>query len=527
MVRLSRAAPALIALAAAVGAATVGVALGTYAVGGSDSSCYALMAEAFASGELQPTSALAAQVPWPDASKTFTAGGFLPSETNLAAAAPVCAPGFSLLLAPLVSVGGGDALFFVSPIAAAVLVWTTFLAGRALGGPLAGAMAAVLIAVSPPVLYQVVQPMNDVTTAALWMLTFVSLIHGRWGLAGAMCGLALLVRPNLLPLAVIAMAFVIVVRGRMNPVAVVPGLTSFCLAALPFGVAVLGLNSLLYGSPARTGYGEPAHLFALAHVAVNARRYFGWLLDTHTVFPLLGFAAPVVVPRHRQPGVALALAFVAATCGIYAMYTPFDDWSYLRFLLPAIALMLVLSCTVTVAVVERMMSGFRPTSMTWRSLTEAVVLAALTTVLAMFSVRAAGERQAFALRSLEQRYRSAGVIIRERLPPGAVVFSVWDSGAVRFHGGRDALAWEGLDPAWLDRSVIWLQQQGRSPYFLFESWEEPAFRSRFGSTSDIGKLDWPPKYEIDRKVRLYDPRDRERYHRGEVVDTEFVWPMRR
>ena len=33
---------------------------GTYAAGGSDSSCYALMADAFASGRLQPSSALAA-----------------------------------------------------------------------------------------------------------------------------------------------------------------------------------------------------------------------------------------------------------------------------------------------------------------------------------------------------------------------------------------------------------------------------------------------------------------------------------
>ena len=53
-------------------------------------------------------------------------------------------------------------------------------------------------------LYQVVQPMNDVTTAALWMATFVALLRRRWALAGVCCGLALLVRPNLLPLALVA-----------------------------------------------------------------------------------------------------------------------------------------------------------------------------------------------------------------------------------------------------------------------------------------------------------------------------------
>jgi hypothetical protein len=57
----------LVAIAAAAGLAATGVFYGTYAAGGSDSSCYALMAEAFASGRLQPSSPLVSEVPWPDA----------------------------------------------------------------------------------------------------------------------------------------------------------------------------------------------------------------------------------------------------------------------------------------------------------------------------------------------------------------------------------------------------------------------------------------------------------------------------
>ena len=141
-------------------------------------------------------------------------------------------------------------------------------------------------------------------------------------------------------------------------------------------------------------------------------------------------------------------------------------------------------------------------------------------------MRTADDRLAFKLKFLEQRYRSAGLIVRDRLPPNAVVLSVWDSGAVRFHGRKEALSWAGLDPAWLDRSLAWLGEHGRTPYILVESWEEPAFRSRFGNDSDIGKLDWPPKYEIDRVVRIFDPRDRAKYDRGENVSTEYLWPLR-
>ena len=100
-------------------------------------------------------------------------------------------------------------MFILTPIAGALLVWLTFVAGRNLAGPIAGAMAAVLIASSPATLYQVVQPMNDVTTAALWRATFAALIQRRRAIAGICCGAALLVRPNLLPLALVAGIFVI------------------------------------------------------------------------------------------------------------------------------------------------------------------------------------------------------------------------------------------------------------------------------------------------------------------------------
>jgi hypothetical protein len=538
-----------IAFSAAIAVATVGFVRGTYAAGGSDSSCYALMADAFASGALQPTSDLVSRVPWPDAPKTFTPGGFVASETNPAASAPVCAPGFSLLLAPLIAIGGRDAIFILTPLAGALLVWLTFAAGRAMAGPLAGAMAAVLVAASPATLYQVVQPMTDVTAAALWMATFVALLGRRFALAGACCGLALLVRPNLLPLAVVAGFAALGIRpafarerfgevrrslgGGGDSGFGIRSVARFVAAALPFGLLVLWLNNGLYGSPFRTGYGQLGHLFGLSVVPVNASRYLGWLVETHTLFPLLAFAAPFVVPREKRADVALAIGLILATCAIYFFYTPFDHWSFVRFLLPAIALMMVLASVVTISAITRAIPrrlGAAPLdSRSGRPELRrraALIAATITAALATFCVRAADDRLAFNLKFLEQRYRSAGLVVRDRLPDNAVVLSVWDSGAVRFHGRKEALTWAGLDPAWLDRAVAWLDENGHAPYILVESWEEQPFRTRFGNHSDIGKLDWPPKFEIDRVVRIFDPKDRVRYDRGENVATEYLWPMR-
>ncbi len=279
---------------------------------------------------------------------------------------------------------------------------------------------------------------------------------------------------------------------------------------------VLWLNHGLYGSPFRTGYGQLGQLFGFAALAVNAPRYLSWLVETHTLFPLLAFAAPFVLPPGERRAAWLAVGLILATCLVYFIYTPFDEWTYLRFLLPAIALMLVLASAVTVRLLE-----FAP------AFGRTAVVAVVTIGLAVFSVRTASDRLAFNLKFLEQRYRSAGIVVRDRLPANAVVLSVWDSGAVRFHGRKDALTWEGLDPAWLDRALAWLEDHGRTPFILLESWEEPGFRNRFASHSAIGKLDWPPKYEIDRSVRIYDPKDRSRYDTGERIDTEYLWPLRR
>jgi hypothetical protein len=358
--------------------------------------------------------------------------------------------------------------------------------------------------------------MNDVTTTALWMAVFVGLISGRFVLAGLSCGVALLVRPNLLPLAAVAALFVLRIDRRK----VLP----FAIASLPFALAVLWLNANLYGGPLHSGYGTLGRLFGLAALPVNVGRYSRWLIETQTVFLLLAFAAPLVVDKSRRANVWLARGLAMATFFIYSIYTPFDDWSYLRFLMPAVTLLLALASVVTVAIARGIAE--KRSGAYFQRVAVPCVIGLVAAGLAATGVRTASARHAFTMHALEQRYRSAGAVVLGELPPGAVVLSVWDSGAVRFHGRKEALVWEALDPAWLDRSIEWLRTHGHRPYILVESWEEPGFRARFSSHSDLGKLDWPPRYEIDRVVRIYDPGDRAAYHRGERVNTEYLWPLR-
>ena len=122
----------------------------------------------------------------------------------------------------------------------------------------------------------------------------------------------------------------------------------------------------------------------------------------------------------------------------------------------------------------------------------------------------------------ERRYRDTGNYIATRLPANALVITEDLGGAVRFYSGRPTVQWRGLDPAWLDRAVAFAGQEGLSAYIVLEAGEVQLFRERFATGNTLGSLEWPPRTDIDRLVVIYDAADRERFLRGERIDTEVV-----
>jgi len=147
--------------------------------------------------------------------------------------------------------------------------------------------------------------------------------------------------------------------------------------------------------------------------------------------------------------------------------------------------------------------------------------------LVAFTLTTPATAQALDLWRLEQRFRLAGRVMREQLPPTSAFVTVWESGSAKYHAGREALLWDSLDPAWLDRALGWLSARGLHPVIVVEEWEEPRFRQRFAAQSQYGGLDWPPRFDIDHQVRIFDPEDRARYLAGDALHTEIVWPNRR
>jgi hypothetical protein len=231
------------------------------------------------------------------------------------------------------------------------------------------------------------------------------------------------------------------------------------------------------------------------------------MTDTHTAAWLLACGAAVLLPG---PLTALFLSVVLVNVVSYLPYAVFEEWSFLRFLLPAIPLLLIL----TVAVIDALCRRNRPPIAT-------PVVALATVLLATLLVREAHDHDVFRLQRLEARYERAGTFVGRRLPANAIVITSWQSGSVRYYGHRPTLVWDSLDPAWLDRAVMFVRARGLEPFLLFESWEEPIFRTRF-ATSPLGALDWPPMAEVASQVRIYRPEDRERYANGTQPPTEYV-----
>jgi hypothetical protein len=517
------------ALAALV-AATVGVSVrwGSFVAGGPDSYCYLYQAQRWAavlsgSGPLQVPEPLVFEAPWPDAALTFAPVGHAPSPTAPGAIAPICPAGLAMIMSPLVVAGGPPAAFAVVPFFGVALILAAYAVGSRYGARV-GVAAALLTACSPVFLYQVVQPMSDVPAAALWLLALAAASgtgrrHALW--SGLATGAAILVRPNLVPLGV-PIGLFLLLRPEYTARRRLRAAMTYAAASAPGCLAVAAVQHAYFGSPLTSGYGSFEALFGVANVWPNLQRYSAWLWQTHTPLIALAATAPVVVPGALT---ALLAAMIAVNVALYLPYIQFEDWSFLRFLLPTLPLVSILVVAALDALVGRALSAGRTARQAapYRAhgSVQRTVVAVVSVVLAGLLVREAVDRQAFRLRTLESRFERAGVYVRNRLPPNALVLTSWQSGSVRFYGERKTLVWTALDPSWLGRAVAFARTRGYEPYFLLERWEEPLFRERFRGTPD-GALDWPPAAEIGGQVRIYRPGDRDRYLKGTAAPTEYA-----
>jgi 4-amino-4-deoxy-L-arabinose transferase-like glycosyltransferase len=505
--RLPRFVAPLLVIGIAAGLIATSIRHTAFVAAGSDAFGYVSQAHMWATGTLrqpQPLMAeLAAFVP-PEAMAPLA---YRPAQHE-AAIVPVTSPGLPMLMAVAEIVVGPQAVFAVVPLLAALAVWATYLLGCGLSGRWTGVAAAALLASSPAFLFQLTSsPMSDIPASAFWALSLAAALRAGGTMpndadrssrrragststwfalgSGAAAGMAILIRANLAPVAIVPAAMVVWNSPRRWR----SGLM-FSLAVIPAAGFIAWLYTYWYGSPLNSGYGSLDALYSAANIAPNLSRYSRWLLESQTPLVLAAVIAPILV-RRRMAAAAL-LAFTAAVLCSYLLYFPFDVWWYLRFLLPAYPALLVLTAGALLAVSRRLPTQLR-----------SLVTVALLMVVANRTIAYAAARATFDTGG-EQKYAITGRYVADHLPANAVIFCEQHSGSLRYYANRTTIRYGGVPVDHLEGAVAELDRLGYRPYLVVEDWEEEVFRQRFAGRGVLDALAGGAEVELPLgKVRIY------------------------
>jgi hypothetical protein len=345
--------------------------------------------------------------------------------------------------------------------------------------------------------------MSDVPTAFWWTLAAVfgttrRLIYSLAS-AGAVV-MAILTRPNLVPLAIPLVLFVLAARRREENSYNWTGAIIVAGGVVVAGALVAYLNTIFFGSPGSSGYGAPRDLYQPGFAPVNFLRYMQWLIQTETVLIFAALIGFVALARNAFAGrwAIFAAAVLAIVLLSYLFYRPFDNWTYLRFFLPAYPLLFVALLSVANFNVFASRSGRRT-----------AIIAIATVIVFGAHITFMVQNHVFQTKALEQKYLTVTEYIQRSLPANAVFISHQYTGSIRYYTDRRILRYDWLVPNRLDDAVQTLEKLGYKPYFLLEDWEEPVFQHRFLADSALAKLDWYPSVQFPTNhVKIYDPAKR-------------------
>lgn len=502
-------APAIVRVVAGIAAASA-MAYHTFSAAGADASGYLSEAVMLAQGRLARIEPLGAIANWPDAGSTLAPLGWLATSAP-SIQVPTYPIGLPLLMAPLHVAGGALLASLVGPAALGVAVWSTALADR-IAGPLAAILAGVWLATSPVALVSATQPMSDMPATAAWLASWVGTVSVASGdsrtrtpraiAAGVAAALAVLIRPNVAPLAAVPALFLAARRQHRSAVC-------YALPVAAAGALVAYVHWRWFGSPLRSHLGTATDIYDAANVLPNAKLYAAWLYDTHG--PWL-FAAPLALIVVRHHALRWLLGFAALVVLAYLVYAVFEVWTYLRFLLPALAIAAVAAAALVSTLLQRAPIAVRGV----------IVLAAVLGIGAS-QIRSARAHEVFAVRDHHARALLAGHYLGARMPDRSVLVAGEQSGALRYYTGHSILRWDILTPASIETAIARASAAGYDIWIALDEWEEDPFRMKFAAAG-AGALDWPPALDagVTLRTRAWRLRDRATYVRDGVAHTDRV-----
>lgn len=234
---------------------------------------------------------------------------------------------------------------------------------RTLGASESWAWAAGWLAgLSPMTVFIGLQPMSDLpaavwTTAAL-LLALKARATPRLALAaGAAVGMAVLLRPtNLL---VIFPVLLVLVWAPGVGALWLGKLVYLGLGGLPFAVILALYNTVQFGGPLTTGYGNPSSLFSAEWLGMTLMHYGRWLPLLLGPLVLLAVRFPFVRSVPLVARVTLS-GWILLLTGVYALYAcTHEAWWYHRFVLPVFPSLAVASVLGAEDLIRKLFSRWR------------------------------------------------------------------------------------------------------------------------------------------------------------------------
>lgn len=433
------------------------------ACGGLDSHGYVSAARALASGHLVVPQPLVSWLPLERAVESLAPLGWVPAVDGRGIV-PLYPVGLPLVMAVFEALAGRGGPFYVAPALGAATVALAFALVRRVDGAHAAGLAAALVASHPVFFTYAIQPMSDVPATFWVLLALVLLYRDRQlpALAGMAAGMALLTRPTLL-LVGLVLAGISANRRR------------FVLGLFPFVALFIAVNTVLYGSPLASGYGQSVDLFAVGVVPRNVVVYGKWLLIVNTplLMALLVAARFVVDQRFFLVGGSVCLAV-----GVPYLFYAFDadDWEMLRFLLPGLVLLVMLASMAAAALVRRYVPA--PVA--------PIVVLVMAGSAAAASYDFLQDRGVFRLRVVESKYPAVASWIERNSAADAIVLASLHSGSIRHYSGRTTLRWDRIPPGRLALTIAAIAERNRAAFLVLDgNAEREEFARRFSSSPGV------------------------------------------
>lgn len=329
----------------------------------------------------------------------------------------------------------------------------------------------------PLTLYASLQPMSDLV-ATLWCLAALhaalcSREHCCWSLlAGVAVSLAVLVRPtNALLILPLALALGWNFRRYLL----------FALGGLPGGIFFCFYNWKAYGAPLVTGYGDVSTAFSTGFVLPNLAHFTWWIPALLSPLVCAILAAPFISSVRNREFAVLGL-WAGLLTGFYAFYIfSGETWWYLRFILPAFPVFLL----VALAVLQQL----------WRRLTiplaANLVMAAVVAFGVVWQARFTRRLDVLNIPVGEAHYLETANWARDHLPPESALFCMQVSGALYFYTPFLIIRWDQALAARMTELFALLQEQKRPVYAVLYDFEKTDAFVRLGGR-------WKPMATVGR-----------------------------